>query len=229
MSAGREKVSARRAPVCVCVGKRKNALTEQRRKYISQMSPRPASFYAGREKREVTTREEKEGGEGRKRTTANLPTSSPLPFHQLRSIVFSLQMNRCRVAMETGQSRPVRLLCFIISRKAEWWRGNTHRHPQSMRVAPPRHAWKHTIRAHRYWMVTARQHPFDDVSHSDWKPPTFKEAIRRRAILAATLIWTRHGGTPSQGDKRPDAFRPLPGEKWPFERDKRNPQAVLEV
>lgn len=46
--------------VCVSVRacvqrKRKNALTGQRKKYISQMSPRPATFTAAREDREVTT------------------------------------------------------------------------------------------------------------------------------------------------------------------------------
>lgn len=119
---------------------------------------------------------------------------------------------------------------FIISTgtKAQWWRGNTHEHPQSIRVAPAGYPWKYTIKAHMYWMVTAGQNIPSMMSAIPTGRPrlyTFcqtdilKKQLERKQFGTNPDMDTT-GRTLSQGDKQLLTFLTLPGEKWTSVRDK---------
>lgn len=118
---------------------------------------------------------------------------------------------------------------FIISTgtKAQWWRGNTHEYPQSIGVAPARYPWKYTIKAHMYWMVTAGQYPFKDVSHSNICQTDILKKQLERKQFGTNLDMDTTGRTLSQGDKQLLTFLTLPGEKWTFVRDKCNLHVLL--
>lgn len=173
----------------------------------------------------------------RKRTTANLPTPSPLPFHQLRSIVFSLQMNRCRVGMETGQSLPVRSLCLLFPQEPKPSGGGetpmnilnrSGWHPQGI---PGNIQSKHTCTG---WS------PPDNIPSMMSAIPTGSprlDTFRQTDILKKQLERKQFGTNPdmdttgrtrlSQGDKQLLTFLTLPGEKRTFVRDKCNLHVLL--